>query len=369
MILSRFVYADAQWELAPLELGSTNLLVGNNTTGKSRTLAMIDLAARLIAYSNRDIIQKGMWTVNLKKEGAEGIQYEFEYDFLNSKPIIKTERIFLGNRIVGEVLARNHSDELNVARILNQDLTTNKHWELFNPPIDKLTPHVRRDKKAYPFLEDIVQWAENTYSFAFANTGPITTRSDYRIFNGSNDNFPIRYARLSQNDQQLILENLIEIGFKNIEHISFEERGIDDAILVIKEKGIERKIVHDNFSQGFSRAISLIIFLQQLVSQNVSATLLIDDLCEGMDFDRARKLGKLVFEKCAKNNIQLIATSNDSFLMDVVDLDCLTILRREGSVIHAINRVTNPEIFEEFELTGFSNFDLYSSSFLAQHNL
>ena len=368
MRLTRFEYTDSHWTLEPLEMGPTTLLVGNNTTGKSRTLAMIDLAARLISTSNRELLQRGAWGINLVKEDAESLQYYFEYGIKNTQIVIKKEDIFLGGRITGEVLLRNYAGDFPTARILNQNFKVDKQWEVFDPPSDKLTPQVRRDKKAYPFLEDIVQWAENTHSFAFANTGPLTSRSDYRIYN-ANGTFPVRYAHLSRGDQQIILDNLIEVGFKNIEHLSVEERGPDDAVMIIKEKGVERKIVHDNFSQGLSRALSLIIYLQQLIRQNTFPTLLIDDLCEGMDFDRARKLGKLVFEKCAKNNIQLIATSNDNFLMDVVDLDSLMILQREGSIVKPINRSNHPKLFEEFELTGFSNFDLYSSSFLAQHNL
>ena len=104
-----------------------------------------------------------------------------------------------------------------------------------------------------------------------------------------------------------------------------------------------------------------------MTHNQMPSTLLIDDLCEGLDYERSTKLGKLVFEYCEKNNIQLIASSNDSFLMDVVDLKYWNILQRDETKVVAINKTNNPELFENFKFTGLSNFDLFSSDFINRH--
>ena len=75
----------------------------------------------------------------------------------------------------------------------------------------------------------------------------------------------------------------------------------------------------------------------------------------------------MLFKLCEENNIQLIATSNDSFLMDVIDIDCWNVLHRKGKVVSSINIVNNPKLFEDFRYTGLSRFDFFSSDYIDSH--
>ena len=95
--------------------------------------------------------------------------------------------------------------------------------------------------------------------------------------------------------------------------------------------------------------------------------LLIDDMGEGLDYRRSIDLGKMIFEDCEKNALQLIASSNDAFLMDVVDIANWQVLRRNGSKVRTINQVTHPDLFRDFRMTGLSNFDFFSSDFIDSH--
>ena len=42
----------------------------------------------------------------------------------------------------------------------------------FAPPKEELTLHVRRDKKEHPFLEELYDWGNNFYGYAFTNIDP-----------------------------------------------------------------------------------------------------------------------------------------------------------------------------------------------------
>ena len=95
--------------------------------------------------------------------------------------------------------------------------------------------------------------------------------------------------------------------------------------------------------------------------------LMIDDMGEGLDYRRSTKLGKIVFDYCKKNSIQLIVTSNDSFLMDSVPLDLWNILQRNGRTVTSLNSQTHQELFTKFARTGLSNFDILSSNFITNH--
>ena len=62
-----------------------------------------------------------------------------------------------------------------------------------------------------------------------------------------------------------------------------------------------------------------------------------------------------------------MASSNDSFLMDVVDLKYWNILHRNNNKVEVINKEQHPDMFDRFEMTGLNNFDLFSSDFIARH--
>ena len=91
------------------------------------------------------------------------------------------------------------------------------------------------------------------------------------------------------------------------------------------------------------RTIYIIAFLLYFKRNKLGqpAMLLVDDLCEGLDYNRSTKLGKLCFNMCQQLGIQLMASSNDSFLMDVVDLKYWNILRRVGNKVEIINSYLN----------------------------
>nr|WP_305070031.1 ATP-binding protein [Flavobacterium covae] len=147
-----------------------------------------------------------------------------------------------------------------------------------------------------------------------------------------------------------------------------QEKG-EYSTINIKEENVDKFIPHYKLSQGMFRALAVIVYVQYLISRKRPSTIIIDDLCEGLDYERATKLGKLIFDKCLSNDIQLIATSNDSFLMEVVDLKYWNVLVREGKKVKAINKESNSTLFEDFRFTGLSNFDFFSSNFIKSQSL
>lgn len=354
MKLKKISYRDFNWELQSLELGDANLLVGKNATGKSRTLQVIDHLLKLLTGQS-NLNWAAQWSLEFENHKEEAVKYNFETKIAKG---IVSEKIQLDDEVF---LDRSNGS----ASLLSQ---LNKKMETVNPPADRFILQSRRDTKHYPFLEDIAEWAEHSYSFKFGNIGPkqwarvqdfgqLITGEDVTAF----------FRDLSAKSQKSVIAEMQKVGF-SVSEVVPEQRA-ESTVLLVKEDALEKAIPHYNLSQGMFRALSLIIFLEYLISRKKPAMVLIDDLCEGMDYERARKLGKLVFGKCQGSHIQLVATSNDNFLMDVVDIECLNVLRRNGKTVTSINYSNHPELFDEFALTGFSNFNFFSSNYLAKHDL
>jgi len=90
---------------------------------------------------------------------------------------------------------------------------------------------------------------------------------------------------------------------------------------------------------------------------------IIDDIGEGLDFNRAKQLVQVLIAKAKESGIQLIMSTNDSFIMNAVDIENWAVIMREGHKISLYNYENSKEIFEEFKFTGLNNFDFYASEF------
>ena len=113
-------------------------------------------------------------------------------------------------------------------------------------------------------------------------------------------------------------------------------------------------------SQGMYRAFSLIIIVEYLLRLKKECTVVIDDLGEGLDFERSSKLTKIMIDKIKNSTIQLIMTSNDRFLINSVDIKYLNLLERKAHLVESFNIKNSRKLFEDFKYTGLNNFDLFS---------
>jgi len=352
MKLIEFSYDDGTWKLENLRLKDVNLLVGRNAVGKSRTLSMINWLRQFIV-GKADIKTGNLWHAKFINNKKQTIEFEFK---TNEKiGAIDYELIIIDGEVV---LSR----DLNVAQMKSE--TSGKLEEVY-PPNDRLVLHARRDIRAYPYLEELFNWAKKSEGFIFGNhnVSSILQNGFRRPVFITIESSPLYLSYLDEFNKKDVLNELNKIGY-NFSDIYYEERSVPTIYLV--EEGVNIELSHFQLSQGLMRSLSILIYLQVLISKENPATILIDDLCEGLDYERAIKLGKLIFEKCKNSNIQLIATTNDNFIMDVVDIEHWNLLTREGSTVTAMNYDTHRQLFDDFRFTGLSNFDFFSSDYLEQ---
>lgn len=353
MKIRSLTYIDSGWELNNLRLGTVNLIVGKNSAGKTRTLQTIDLLVKMITQK-RDLNWGGEWNVVFENFKKEEIRYQFSTSY--QSPGVTFEKMFLNGQLMINRSKRD-KDQVKIRNVVNN------RFELIAPPDEKLIIHTNRDVKKYPYLEDIADWAEQSYGFKFGNISPysLLNKQEYDLLTAVED-IPALFTALGKEDKAQIISDFNGVGY-DISEITVQDRGQYTTINV-KEVGIGKSLPHYKLSQGMFRALAVIVYVQYLISRKKPATIIIDDLCEGLDYERATKLGKLIFEKCLSNDIQLIATSNDNFLMEVVDLKYWNVLTRTGKKVSGLNVESNPEVFDDFKFTGLSNFDFFASDYI-----
>jgi AAA15 family ATPase/GTPase len=353
MEIKKLSYIDPNWELSNLRLGTVNLIVGKNSAGKTKTMQTIDLLVKMITQK-RDLNWGGQWDIIFENYKKEEVKYQFSTSYQNKG--VTFEKMFLNDKLMLSK-DRQYKDQIKIRNVI-----TNK-FDSINPPDEKLIIHTNRDVKKYPYLEDLANWAEQSYGFKFGNISPysLLNQQEYDLLTAVED-IPALFTALGKEDKKQIISDFNGIGY-DISEITIQEKGQYSTINV-KEEGIRKTLPHYKLSQGMFRALAVIVYVQYLISRKSPATIIIDDLCEGLDYERATKLGELIFEKCLSSNIQLIATSNDNFLMEVVDLKYWNILTRTGKKVSGLNAQSNPEIFNDFKFTGLSNFDFFSSDYI-----
>lgn len=349
MLLKSFKYKSPNWQIEGLDsLQPSNLLVGVNASGKTRTIkSILNTASFLRAQPS--IFQEDEFTAELKFEYI-GIDtpHELYYSFKVKDNKILEEKLLLDSKNLIKRTSKN-------ASLGNESI---------NPPDTKLITQIRRDKIKHPEIERLMEWAEKVMYISFSDINSYTNF----IAPSLNIN-PVSFSHLVDNfspaEKRDFLKSASTLSY-NISDISVKSLG-ELKIVEVKEKHIKNKIDELRMSNGMIRVLYLVAYLTAIKQSQAFSMLLVDDLGEGLDYARIRSVGRKIFEKCEDKGIQLIASSNDSCLMDIIDISKWQILIKDRAKTLALNSSSHPKLFQEFNYTGLGNFDLFSSDLITSY--
>ena len=131
----------------------------------------------------------------------------------------------------------------------------------------------------------------------------------------------------------------------------------------VKEDGLKDYTDQMEMSQGMFRSLSLVIQIEYSLLANLPSCIMIDDIGEGLDYERSQSLIKLIMQKAASSRLQLIMTTNNRFVMNNIDLKYWHVINRENERSVFYNIGNSKDVFEEFSLTGLNNFDFFATKF------
>lgn len=366
---NQFIDEPRKWELTEVDLGRINLLVGKNSSGKSKTIAIINsLSVILSEYVKLPFIE-GDYNVTFD---LSGVKYTYELEYKNLQ-IIK-ERLTRN----GELLI--HRDPDGGGYII----TSHGQKLEFKIPLDELKIN-RRDEIQYPYLEDLNFWARHVRRFEFSSPMGKNALGFRDKINKTEIDFNLKateklidaFNRGKRNHGDTFLNRIIEdfnsIGF-NITNLDLgaplsvtfhvDNPSVEIVGLRIQEKDLPCMTDQNDMSTGMYRALSTIIHFNFYELERIPGCILIDDIGEGLDFERATKLIQLLIKKTeGNNNIQLIMSTNDRFVMNYVDLKYWQIIDRVGNTVKYYNIRNSLKTFEDFKFTGLNNFDFFASGF------
>jgi len=349
-----------QWEIEKFQLNDINLIVGQNATGKTRIVESLKRLSEFICGKTLKSEGKESFELLLKEED---VVYSYLLE-INSNMVSKEklEEIKEGKKI--RLLIRDENGEGKIYSLKDE-----KDIE-FGIQANQMAIVYKNDKIHHNFIEKIVEWAEKTIFYSFAT--PLG-RYNYCLVKESEEDYSLKetdkvvknYIKAKQKYE--ILDEKIESDLKKINYV-IENIGVEKGtnnqgevrVLFVKERDLKGKTYQFEMSQGMFRALSIIIQLNICILDNRGELIVIDDIGEGLDYERSSELIKLIVEKTKESKAQVIMTTNDRFVMNNIDLDYWQVIRRDAGNIKLYNKNNSKEVFEEFQYTGLNNFEFLS---------
>jgi hypothetical protein len=244
----------------------------------------------------------------------------------------------------------------------------------------------KRDAIQHPFLEGLAKWAEGQRIYAFGSSmgkdtvflsnDIVNINVDPRDMNSVIGLYIKGEREFGQDFRKRIMNYMESIGYElsNIgvtpdpNNMTFMPHAgnINGLVLYIGEKNSKTPIFQLDMSQGMFRALSLIIQITYNTLKHLSTTILIDDIGEGLDFERSTSVIKLIMKIAEEEigKIQVIMSTNDRFVMNNVPFEYWQVIQRTGGKCSVFNYHNSREIFDEFAYTGLNNFDFLATDFI-----
>jgi AAA15 family ATPase/GTPase len=307
------------WALKPFELGKINLLVGKNATGKTNTITKITWLGNMLAGTQPQLLNSCSYDVEFVDTDDV-----YKYSLKHSFGKVDSERLEINDE---EKIIRNKD---GIGEIYANELGQKIKFQL---PSNQLAVVLKRDSIQHPFLEKIFTWADGLRFYEFGtslgkDTFILTNNKDNIIVNPKDANSVVGLFMKGNHDfpndfREKILSYMGDIGYELSEVGTVTNQNLllqiipggpipmtPDSLpfmIYAEEKNSKLTISQQLMSQGMFRAFSLLIQIIYNILSNSSLTILIDDIGEGLDFDRSSRLIKLLIDLAEKNeNIQLI---------------------------------------------------------------
>ncbi len=350
MKLTKFAYSEFPssptfWELKEFELGDINLFVGKNASGKSRTLIQVaNLAKLLTGKIPTTNYNSGNWkaTFAVEPEDLPALRDEKEvtYELQIKGGAVQFEHFRGANN--KDYLKRDNNGLGNLYAI---ELKTNMSFQLDTKQIAAVS---KKDTIQHPFLDPLIRWARSVRWYTFGADVMQQTLT-FVVTQNVPKEATVEKIELTPAAMQPVVVGGIS--------------GQSPVLVTVIESDRQAPLAQIYMSAGMFRTLAILIRAELAKRLELPFVLIIDDIGEGLDFERAKSLIRLLIDIAKVRHMQLLMSSNDRFVMNEVPLDYWNVVLRQRATVRIINKSNSPLAFKRFEEFGFNNFDFFAKEF------
>ena len=240
----------------------------------------------------------------------------------------------------------------------------------------------RLDSIQHSFLKPLADWGAGVRHYAFGDkmghehlaiiveNGPAPDPRDVNavigLFRKGAKDFPDRFVAAVRDGMNSIGYDISDVGMMvPTDVVMMAPLGgrVEPLFLFVQERDLPCRTQQTEMSQGMFRALSVITLLVYGEIASRPSCIIVDDIGEGLDFERSCKLIDLIRNRTNKSNIQIITSTNDKFVMNEVPLDDWSVLVRKCNHVTVRNRENSKREFEYFRFVGMSNFTFFEMDF------
>lgn len=369
--LSNHINSPKHWR-ASLELNQAVLLVGRNATGKSKILAGVGTLGRMIAGKVR--VADSTFNATFDHEGQQA-----RYALGTQNGVVRSEEF----SVEGKVLMFRDETGNGWATAIQAGVERLQ----FRVPLGELAVVAKRDLVQHPFLEPLHEWARALRYYRFnelrrhqfallkfvqkPNPDPSDANQAVALFHAGIEECGPDFSRAIVADLNTMGYAVKDVTIEPMDGaggtLTSDQPEARPYGLSIQEEDLNSRTRQPEMSDGLFRALSLLIHATYAEFANKPSCILIDDIGEGLDYERSTALIQLLMAKAEHRSIQLVMSTNDRFVMNAVPLKSWCGLKRTPEGVQTICELTHPDLFEDFKLTGLNNFDFFTMDFFEPH--
>lgn len=354
------------WKLVQCDFTQINLIVGRNSTGKTRLMRVISGLCRVLTAQQTNLFDSGTYKVEVELSGKN---YSLEFSFAEGQVVRESLNVDGENRLTRDASGKG---EIYYEK--------QKTFIEFQVPPTALAIQQRRDNLQHSFVVELSKWAEGCQTYFFGTSfgqdrliGLSSLQASWKEHSIETDDLVATYTKAFdqyrepfdeaiKRDMKGLGYDLTDVGADDMRALTPGLKLHEPVIgMYVTEKDRDVKLPQMNMSQGMFRALALVTHINVAAFGKRHTLVLVDDIGEGLDFERSSKLIDLLISHSNGTGQQLIMTSNDRFVMNRVPLEYWSLLRRSGSTVRAYTERNSPEKFAEFKFMGLSNFDFFTS--------
>jgi energy-coupling factor transporter ATP-binding protein EcfA2 len=370
------------WQVNDISFNNVTLVVGKNSSGKTRLLNLIDNLSKLVSGRHPATFGSGSWNCKFERYKNKALEQQ-QYTLTLKNRAIQEEHFEINDQ---KIMQRN---EYGLGFVLKK---SNRSRVNYKVPQNQLMTVVRRDEIQHPFFDHLYKWGSELCYYRF---GSDFGKNSYTVIGPqevpSESEFPLSslpdnaahvyrktYERFTKSYKDAILSDLRQLDYpcKDILFGAVNAlilNGTPPMQLGVLEEDRTSPTFQSEMSQGMYRALAILIQLNANIlwtqatkvgrplATGDTPSIIIDDIGEGLDFERAKSLVKLLMRKATEYNIQLIMSSNDRFIMNSVPLENWLVLHRKGQRVRGFDYENSKDVFDQFQYSGLNNFDFFSN--------
>jgi predicted ATP-dependent endonuclease of OLD family len=350
------------WELAPMEFGDVNLLVGVSGVGKTRILEVIRSLQKIAFGSplHNKLLDGVEWDITFSTALDWNYRWKGKFDIINNDkyPVdeygeIKYLQVEQDEvRLVVEELYLNNCC---ITRRNNGVITFEDQRMPKLSQSESLIKIFQSEDKIIPIINGLQLVIDSQTQQPSRSRGSFTLTKkakelSFSSINNTNGTLADRLQLLKINDRSMfarIKSDFIQIFpqvedfrilTKQLRYKLLSEKPLPVFLLELKELGVDKWIPHSNLSMGMLKTLTHIVEIYLLEEGSI---LLIDEFENSLGVNCIDVVTELLNDR---KDIQFIITSHHPYIINKIPMQYWKIITRKGSVVTATNATDYEEL-------------------------